>query len=352
MDVKLLYSKHYGRFKRNSLIESYLWGSLIGFLASSAASLLFWYFDVKAFWLSVPVFVVVMLVAGYILSITKYEPQAEYMARKLDGFGLEQRLITMTELENDTSYIASLQRQDARKSAETVNGKLIKFAVSVPLVLGMGLTLLLSGGMTTVNALTSQGVIRSGKQIVADANAVPVVYCNVNYVINGAGYVMGEDAQVMLKGESASAVYAVADYGFVFSHWSDGNTNPYRQDFNIEDDVVLTAIFKPLSNVNERDQIKDGGGAYKPNENGLGAVDEQRRPGHSDPEDSPDKTPEDYKDQGGFASDSAGDIYLDGQTDYGGNNYTGALNDAAESAPSYGDTGKEIIGDYFDSIKK
>lgn len=351
MDLKQTFSSHYSRFKRESIIKSLLTGTIFGFLAAVVASALFWYFDVKAFWLSAPVFVVATLVAGYILSVTKYKPQADYMARKLDGFGLEQRLITMTELENDTSYIALLQRQDARKSAETVNGKLIKFAVSVPLVLGMGLTLLLSGGMTTVNALSSQGVIRSGKQIVADANAVPVVYCNVNYVIDGAGYVMGEDAQVMLKGESGSAVYAVADYGFVFSHWSDGNTNPYRQDFDIEDDVVLTAVFKPLSNVNEREQIKDGGGAYKPSEKRDDEIDRPERPGRRDPTDSPDEPPEEYK-GGGYASDSAGDIYLDGQTDYGGNNYNGALNDAAESAPSYGDTGKEIIGDYFDSIKK
>lgn len=348
MDLKQTFSSHYSRFKRESIIKSLLMGTIFGFLAAVVASALFWYFDVKAFWLSAPVFVVVTLVAGYLLSITKYKPQAEYMARKLDGFGLEQRLITMTELENDTSYIASLQRQDARKSAETVNGKLIKFAVSVPLVLGMGLTLLLSGGMTTVNALSSQGVIRSGKQIVADANAVPVVYCNVNYVIDGVGYVMGDDAQVMLKGESASAVYAVADYGFVFSHWSDGNTNPYRQDFDIEDDVVLTAVFKPLSNVNERDQIKDGGEVPKPGESGNS---NGGRPDHSFPKDDPDTPPENYIPPQG-SSDSVPDTYLDGKTDYGGSNYTGALNDAAESAPSYGDTGKEIIGDYFDSIKK
>lgn len=339
MNLKQTFSNHYSRFKRESIIKSLLFGSIFGFLVAVIASALFWYFDVKAFWLSVPVFIVVTLGAGYLLSVTKFKPQAEYMARKLDAFGLEQRLITMTELENDTSYIASLQRKDALKSTEKVNGKLIKFAVSVPLVIGVALTFLLSGGMTTVNALSSAGVIRSGKQIVADANMVPDVYCNVNYVVSGSGLIMGDDAQVVLKGESCTAVYAVPDYGYAFVRWSDGYTEPYRQDFKITDDIVLTAVFEPLFNVNEKEQVKDGSSyvPYDPESGGSG-------PPSPDREESPDES----DDRSTAQSDGRADTVIDGTTDYG-SLYGSAVGDATGNT---GGGAGEIIGNYFGNIKK
>lgn len=347
MNLKQTFSNHYSRFKRESIIKSLLFGSIFGFLAAVIASALFWYFDVKAFWLSVPVFIVVTLGAGYLLSVTKFKPQAEYMARKLDAFGLEQRLITMTELENDTSYIASLQRKDALKSTEKVNGKLIKFAVSVPLVIGVALTFLLSGGMTTVNALSSAGVIRSGKQIVADANMVPDVYCNVNYVVSGSGLIMGDDAQIVLKGESCTAVYAVPDYGYAFIRWSDGHTEPYRQDFEISKDVVLTAIFEPLVNVNEKESVKDGT-SNMPNDPEE-TDDFPRLPEWTEPTETPDNPPDDKR--ANTASDSRQDTVFDGETDYGGKNYSDAVSDASNGASGSGGAG-EVVGDYFANIKK
>lgn len=353
MDVKQTYSKHYNRFKRESLIKSFLYGAFIGFLVAAVMSLTFWYFDVKAFWLSIPVFVVVTAAAGYLLSVTKFKPQAKYMAKRLDAFGLDERLITMTQYENDDSFIAKLQREDALSSAKRVDDKLIKFAVSVPLIVGMAVALLFSGGMTTVNALSSAGVIRSGKQIVADANAVPDTYYNLDYVIDGSGVIMGAETQVLRKGESGTPVLAVADYGYAFVRWSDGYTEPYRQDFNVQSDTLLTAIFETVANVNDRELVKDFSSTGSSllsssddddSDNGI--------PSRPDPSEFPD-TPDD-KEKPEYSSSSYPNSVHDGETDYGGKIYGDALSDATDDANSgsdLSDGSKDVIGGYFDVIK-
>lgn len=357
MDVKQVYSQHYNRFKNECIVKSLIFGSLIGFGVALVASALFWYFDVKAFWLSVPVFVVATLGAAALLSVTKFKPQAKYMAKKLDGFGLDERLITMTQFENDDSYIAKLQREDAKKAIKTVDGKLIKFAVSVPLVVGMAFALLLSGGMTTVNALSSAGVIRSGKQIVADANAVPDVYYNLDYVIEGSGVIKGAETQVLKKGESGTPVLAVADYGYAFVRWSDGYTEPYRQDFDVREDTLLTAIFETVVNVNDRELQVD----YSSLGNYLlkGGIEGQNGDdlpgggggGRGDNEDNPDDPKNDPSES--VTGDYQNSVN-DGQTQYGGPIYNEAVSDAvtdANAGSDLSDGSKDVIGGYFDIIK-
>lgn len=349
MDVKQTYSKHYNRFKRESLIKSFLYGAFIGFLVAAVMSLTFWYFDIKAFWLSIPVFVVVTAAAGYLLSVTKFKPQAKHMAKRLDSFGLDERLITMTQYENDDSCIAKLQREDALSSAKRVDDKLIKFAVSVPLIVGMSVALLLSGGMTTVNALSSAGVIRSGKQIVADANAVPDTYYNLDYVIDGSGVIMGAETQVLRKGESGTPVLAVADYGYAFVRWSDGYTEPYRQDMNLQSDTLLTAIFETVANVNDRELVGD----FSSLGNSLAAVtdsDSDSKETRPEPSDTPDIP----KDPSASVSSGISNTIHDGKTDYGGKIYQEALDDAigdTSSGSDLSDGSKDVIGEYFDVIK-
>lgn len=61
----------------------------------------------------------------------------------------------MTELENDPSFIALKQREDALSSLGKVNTSLLKFAISVPLIASVAVVGLFGAGMTTVSALSA-----------------------------------------------------------------------------------------------------------------------------------------------------------------------------------------------------
>lgn len=344
------FSVHQKQFILESIIKSLLLGAVFGFLTTAITALAFWYFDIKLVWLSVPVFIVSTVLYGVLLFFTKYKLREKYMARKLDKLGLDERLITMTELKDDTSFIAQLQREDATKASKKVDGKLIKFVVSIPVICCLVAAFIFGGGMITVNALSSTGVIRSGKQIIEDINTVPTQYVNLNYVIEGSGVIMGEESQVLVKGESGTPIMAVPDYGYAFVRWSDGYEEPYRVDLNVESDTLLTAIFEVVANINEKEQVTDGSSMIPVDPEGQEG--QGCRPDWQDPEESPDKP-----DNNPSQATSGQDAYMvyDGKTYYGGKVYSEAVKDAineVENKKDLTDDEEDAINSYYNNIKK
>lgn len=91
---------------------------------------------------SVPLFITSIL-----LFFLKFYPSTKKVAARIDGTGLEERVGTMLELENESTYIAELQRKDAKEHLSTVAPKQIKPVIrkksiifsSVSLVLAISL---------------------------------------------------------------------------------------------------------------------------------------------------------------------------------------------------------------------
>lgn len=68
---------------------------------------------------------------------------------------------------------------------------------------------------------------------------------SVSYIAGEGGRIDGNSEQIVLYRERSESVTAVANEGYVFIGWSDGETNPTRDDF-IQDNFIVTAIFKKL----------------------------------------------------------------------------------------------------------
>ncbi len=68
---------------------------------------------------------------------------------------------------------------------------------------------------------------------------------HIAYVVNStaAGKILGECMQEVTDGMETSRVSAVANYGYRFVCWSDGNTSPARRLDTAEQNTVITAIF-------------------------------------------------------------------------------------------------------------
>lgn len=104
------------------------------------------------------------------------------------------------------------------------------------------------------------GVISSFVSVYNDANAVTMVNCNVNldnrvisdvydelftvqYLAGANGSIIGPASQTVASGEDTQPVFANADEGFVFSHWSDTNEDNPRNDTNVTSNLEVTAVF-------------------------------------------------------------------------------------------------------------
>ena len=150
------------------------------------------------------------------------------------------------------------QREDALAALKTVNEKLLVIIVSIPLIVCTACSAIFGLGMTTVAALSSAGVIKSGKDLLAEALAEPPQTFELIYEAEAkGGYVEGELFQVLEEGQTGSPVRAVPEEGWAFLEWSDGKTDPYRIDEGVTENLTVTAKFIELT-----DSGDNGGNAH------------------------------------------------------------------------------------------
>jgi hypothetical protein len=71
----------------------------------------------------------------------------------------------------------------------------------------------------------------------------PDTYYEVKYVAKEGGYILGTSEQSVIKGGSSETVVAVAEDGFIFKGWDDGNKNPERKDGEVLTALEFSAIF-------------------------------------------------------------------------------------------------------------
>ena len=288
MNAKKHFKKHYAKLNFEAITHSSVWGAVVGAICGFIAALITWFTALKPAWLciliSVGAFVLAGAVAGVILYFVKFRPTAKSSAKRLDGLGMRERMITMLELEDDDSLIAKIQREDAKEQLSKIPTSRIKIALSTTMIVLISVFGILSVGMTTVSALAAAGVIQSGNEVLDDTieEIEPEVYYSVTYEVEDGGYIDGEADQLVIEGGNAEPVTAVAEEGFVFVEWEDGLSRPGRQDNKITNHVVYVAIFEPIM----EDEDGDGDNEDQPTDSPKESEDaEQSKPG-DDPQDS------------------------------------------------------------------
>ena len=102
MSVKNLLSEYRKRLSKEAWLKSIVWGAVFAFGANAVAALVTWCLGVKSLKLVLCVsprrfrrglggFV------GFAVFFLKFRPTFKDVARRVDGLGLEERVITMTE---------------------------------------------------------------------------------------------------------------------------------------------------------------------------------------------------------------------------------------------------------------
>ena len=254
----------------------------------------------------------------------------------------------MTELEGDNSYIAVRQREDAVQALKKVNARLIKFVFSVSLVVTLAIVGVFGTGMTTYAALSEV----SGRDLIRQALEGPAAQYEVIYQVKGDGRIIGEERQVVTAGEKAQPVMAVADSDWVFVGWDDGNGNPLRLDTEINDDMVVYAVFEEMDGVdyiNIDDNAEIDGKGNQSGNNGNNNSPSDMLP----PEDEDSNGPGGDQDGSGGRYEGNGQIIDGGQ--YYGDHYEAALEEAKQDLmnnENISEEDKQIIMDYFETIKK
>ncbi len=285
MDKNNIFNKYYSRLAREGMLKASFIGLIVGFAIDFIFAFVTW-FLVDYFDLWCILALLTGLVTGAIVAVVTYYkffiPTTKMMAKRIDALGLEERLITMTELENDPSYIALRQREDARTKLSEVNSKMLRLYVARGLIVAVAIISVLGLSMTTVNALTQAGIIDKPQDIF-NPNAQRADMYFLEYgvddemigkiVVDGESY--SSYSQEVEHGKDSVIVTAVAYDGWHFIGWSDGVTDPERQDLNVLDNIFVTALFDEVNYDQEEENFDEdlveeesgGGGSDQDNSN-------------------------------------------------------------------------------------
>jgi hypothetical protein len=255
-----LFQKYYSRMVLEGVLKALLFGITLGFAVNFLTAAISWFVGFENIWLSIGLGLGSAACSGTILYFLKFRPDSDDIARRLDRLGLEERMITMLEFEQDESYIALRQRDDAKIKMEETPANSIRFKLSRLMIVFIVLAAVLGSGMTTVVGLAEEGIIPGGDDIIAGDPLKE--YIAVSYVVEEGGEIEGESDQLILPGSDATPVTAVAIDGWMFKGWDDGWNSPYREhDKELQKSVTFTAIFI---------ELEDGDGSDTDAEDGQG----------------------------------------------------------------------------------
>ena len=356
-----LFVKYRRKLTTEGVLRALLIGALVGLAVMLVLAGVLWYMGNKQLvWLPPVVFAGVTGLLFVILYFAKFKPSETSIARRLDALGLEERMITMTEFQNDDSYIARRQREDAIQSLQQIEASQLKMKLKRGFVVALSIVGVISVGMWALQILMKVGIVKPGNQLIPELLVPPKEYV-VEYATSGDGLVEGDMTQVLLTGESPEAVEAVAMDGWVFVGWDDGMNSPYRKDSNIidvmdrsgVDSIVLTAVFQELQE--NADDGGEGEAAGQPGgEQGQGqpgGEGEGEGEGEGDGEQEGD--PSDMEGEGAGGKYTPSNQVIDGKTYYG-DDYDASREDAANEVTGNTDMGEDQSGaveKYFENIQ-
>lgn len=338
MEGKRVFEKYYRKLAHEGILKALLFGLIIGFAVNIIVALVLWFTDYKLFWVAIVAGIAVAAVSALLLYYKKFRPTASAIARRVDGLGLEERLITMLELENDDSYIALRQREDAKEKLDAFDSKKLRMGIPAALILAVCFLFAGSVAMTTVTALSAEGIVPKPGEIVDGLiPPSPEDYATILYVAEEGGFIDGGgEEQVVLKGEDAEPVVAVAEDGYMFVGWDDGLEDAERQELAVTEDLTITAIFEEVS---EGDGDGEGGEGEPGDESQEGDEQGEDQPGEGeeeqgnqgesqdpngedsdsqqqgDPEDAPPQESDDPGQSAGGQSSTDNNTVRDGNTD-------------------------------------
>ena len=388
------------KLKIESLIKSALYSLLVSALIFIFFQLFVWFFHLNIL-ISVIPSIISFGVSFPLFYYKKFNYSEIQLAKRIDDLGLEERVLTMIELEGNDSFIAKKQKEDTIKVLKEVNQANFKirykklsilsglFTALAVLILSMSFafpnireTIIAHGepkytievsaeglgfvidyskyeNQSLINAVSKKQeqdqIDKINNKEIVELKQFPTAFSNrisVNYrcfedidatmVLDGANF---EDISYRIKSDEIHILMALPYKGYVFIGWSDGCVSPFREIDNYSTDLI--ALFDEVSSVGEDlpDKQKEPGdkdGSDGGESDGIGP--EGNGTGKTNNDDN----------WGDGAKGSPANQVINGETYYGdifNQSYQEAV-ERIKNDTNLTDAQKKAITDYFESIRK
>ena len=149
--------------QKERIIKSVLCGMAVGFSVLFVLAFITWIFEFKGLWLSVGLGVAAWAVAAVVFYFVVFKITDMAVMQRLDRAGLDERMVTMYELQGDDSYMAQRQRADASAAFSAAvkmsGGRLINTQIATAVICAVSIACPIGTGFAVVTALSDYGVI-------------------------------------------------------------------------------------------------------------------------------------------------------------------------------------------------
>lgn len=257
MNNKTIFQEYYSKFKREAVWNSVFCGVGIGAAVAFILAVVGWF--IPSFgWVALAVGIALALTCSLLFYYKKFAPTAQSIARRLDEIGLQERVVTMNELVNDTSYVAMRQREDAKEKLSGVRSNQVHLRFSVKAIATSAIAFGLCLCMTCILVLTALGIVPSGIEWIDSLKPqLTLGTVNAEYTAAQGGTIDGKEKQEIQIGSDAEPVLAIAEEGWMFDCWSDGFTEPSREDTNLQGDISVKAKFVKVPSIEDEKEDFD-----------------------------------------------------------------------------------------------
>lgn len=388
------------KLKKENIIKSLLCSLLVSALIFIFFQLFVWFFHLNILISVIPP-IISFGISFPLFYYKKFKYSEIQLAKRIDDLGLEERVITMTELEGSDSFIAKKQREDTVEALKEVNPDNFKIRYKKPSIFSGLLTalavltlsmsfafpnireIIIAHGepkytievsaeglgfvidyskyenQSLINAVSKKQeqdrIDKINNKEIVELKQFPTAFSNrisVNYrcfedidatmVLDGANF---EDISYKIKSDETHILMALPYKGYVFIGWSDGFVSPFREIDNYSTDLI--ALFDEVSSVGEnmpdkQEEPGDKDGSADSESDGIGP--EGNGTGKTNNDDS----------WGDGAKGSPANQVINGETYYGdifNQSYQEAV-ERVKNNPNLTDAQKKAISDYFESIRK
>lgn len=350
MDHKQLFHQYYGKLAWEGWLKAFLWGFDVGCIVCAILAFIGWAVNSAVmFWVAIGFGIAVAVVVTVVLYFRLFRPTTTAIARRLDSLGLEERMITMAELQKSEEFLAMRQREDAQQKLASLPSKALKVrpfsgtgvggSVSALSVSATVCSPLLAVSMSVIFGLGLAGILPTGDQVFHRER--PKEYVDVHYLAEDGGTIEGASEQTVEVGGTTETVLAVQEDGYVFVQWSDGVETPSRSDIDVQEELVVFAEFMEIGDMEEDDDTGDRPDDVPPTSGDNGEIDPDQ-PEKPNPDDPPD--PSDPSDNGEV---------INGKTDYKDvypGYYEWIIEQIASGELELTDELRNFLEDYYNSL--
>jgi hypothetical protein len=144
--------KFHNKMVKEAIIKSSLLGFTTGFSLTLILTTIFYFIRFDGILLGAIIGIIIGIIASLLYYFYLFFPTIKKTATRLDQMGLDERMITMLEFENEETFIAQKQREDTTLKVSKITPKSFKFISFVKYIVVLTLTIVLSVSMSVVLA--------------------------------------------------------------------------------------------------------------------------------------------------------------------------------------------------------